>query len=140
VNTFDSWLDFVNKWPDWLRWLMVVPLGVATAAVWWLVITIIGVSIAFLGDEEERSAISLFAIFARVFLSTAFVLAGTFVAPRARMVVALGLSILILAGGTSLWLYGPSWTQASVVEWAIGIAVTWVWVAIDARKARLPAG
>jgi hypothetical protein len=135
LTEFGEWLHFVNRWPDWLRWTLLLPLSIATAIVWWLLVRVLIIAVGATGDEEARSAVGLGSLLANAFVSAAFILSGAFIAPRGKIIVAVGFGGLVLCGAAALWFAGPSFRQIVALELTAGIGIAWVWVARDVRKA-----
>jgi hypothetical protein len=140
VNEFSGWLKFVNAWPSWLRWVLLLPVSVATTLAWWLLVALIGISVGLFADDEVRSTLGFFRMAMETALSMVFVLAGVYVAPAARLLVAAILGLLVLLGAAALWSSSFAETHDSfrlaAVELAVGILVAWVWVGRDIAKAR----
>ena len=117
-------LSFFERWPQWLRWLCILPFGV-------LAYVLVQILNALMPAPDW--VVRWFNAFAG---PLAFVVVGSLVAPKGRFVVSILLFLLLtIAQGFLASLSATADTDSSTMWWAFSIGVIGAGIAVVLVKA-----
>jgi hypothetical protein len=129
---------FMDSWPAWVRWVLVLPVAAAGYGLKFLLATPLELYYMDMGDNDPRLSIVnplYFAIF--VICSALFVWCGAATAPRFKLLVALVLAPVALAFAGFHFATYPEGEIAMLVGVVVACGLI-VWGYLRRRQAGLP--